>query len=65
MISDIDARVSDNGEGHSVTIVVPPELRQWQHFNISPDDARVLVAKLNRAIKLAECNASLDDNIDF
>jgi hypothetical protein len=52
----IEAMVSDNGEGDKVTVVVPPELRQWQHFAITPDDARVLAAKLIRAANLADEN---------
>jgi hypothetical protein len=55
-MADIEAMVSDNGEGDMVTIVVPPELRQWQHFAILVDDARVLAAKLTRAANLAEKN---------
>lgn len=56
MMADIEAMVSDNGEGDKVTIVVPPELRQWQHFAISIEDARLLAAKINRAAALASVN---------
>lgn len=55
-MTEIEAHVSDNGEGDKVTLVVPPELRQWQHFAISVDDARLLAAKLTRAANLAEKN---------
>lgn len=55
-MSEIEAMVSDNGEGDKVTLVIPPELRQWQHFAISPDDALVLAAKLTRAANLATAN---------
>lgn len=62
--SEIEAMVSDNGDGDKVTLVVPPELRQWQHFAISVDDARLLSAKLTRAANLAEKNVKSDE-MDF
>ena len=61
MAADIEAHVSDNGEGEKITLVVPPDLRQWQHFSISIDDARVLIAKLIRAANAAEKNAKTND----
>lgn len=60
-MTEIEAMVSDNGEGDKVTIVVPPDLRQWQHFSISVDDARALAAKLTRAANLAAKNAPEED----
>ena len=61
MTTEIEAMVSDNGDGDKVTLVIPPELRQWQHSAISVDDARVLAAKLVRAANLAEKSVVSDD----
>ena len=63
-MGDIDAFVSDNGEGDEVSILMPPEMRKWQFVRISVDDARVLAAKLVRAANLAEKNSKRDE-IDF
>lgn len=60
-MSEIEAMVSDNGEGNMVTIVVPPEMRQWQHFSLSVDDTRVLAAKLTRAANLAAKSDTEED----
>lgn len=60
---EIDAHVGENGDGDKVVVMMPPEMRQWQFVSISPDDARVLSAKLLRAAKQAEKNAPND--IDF
>jgi hypothetical protein len=62
--AEIEAVVSENGEGDKVTLIIPPELRQWQHFSISVDDARVLIAKLTRAANAAERNERSSE-IDF
>ena len=60
-MAEISVQVSDNGEGDKVTMVIPPDLRQWQYFAISIDDARLLAAKLTRAANLAEKNRDTDD----
>lgn len=62
MKAEIDAFVSDNGEGDKVSILMPPDMRQWQFVSISPEDARVLAAKLVRAANAAESNR-VDDEI--
>jgi len=54
MGNEIDAFVSNNGNGDKVSILMPPEMRQWQFVNISVDDARVLAAKIVRAANLIE-----------
>jgi hypothetical protein len=64
MSEEIDALVSDNGEGDSVVVLMPPEMRKWQFATISVDDARVLAAKLVRAANLAQANARSSE-IDF
>lgn len=65
MEEDVGAFVSDNGEGDKVVVELPREkMFQGRYAKITPDDARVLAAKLLRAAKLAERNEQ-DEEINF
>lgn len=56
MSTEIEIYVSDAGAGDMISVVVPPYMREWQYFNLSIDDARLLIAKLVKATNLAETN---------
>lgn len=57
-MAEVEAYVSDNGEGSKVVLEVPPGLPLA--FTISVDDARVLIAKLTRATNAAAKNGRVD-----
>lgn len=62
-MNEIDAHVGENGDGDKVVVMMPPAMRLAQFVSITPEDARVLAAKLLRAAKQAEKNAPAE--LDF
>lgn len=49
---EIEVFIED--EDDRITIMVPPEFKQYQRFKISLEDCWVLIAKLRRSASLAQ-----------
>lgn len=58
--NDIDAFVSDGGDGDRITVMIMPDELRWRFVDVTPATARLLAQRLNDAANGAEKNTPVN-----